>query len=69
MRTKLKIQIEELQDRHWIYPLAGTVVVETIAARTYPQINMDSLADCLADNLFDWQAAIEDYLSIQDDTP
>ena len=62
----IRKQLEELWDRGWLYGRAGSVVIQTIAYRTYPGINIDRLANCLTDNLMDWNAAIADYLKMSE---
>ena len=48
----IRKQLEELWDRGWLYGRAGaaiqTVVIQTIAYREYPGIDIDRLAYCLA---------------------
>lgn len=60
----IRPQLEELWDRGWLDARAGSVVIQTIAYREYSRIDIDRLANCLADNLMDWNAAIADYLEV-----
>ncbi len=54
--------LEDIEDRGLIYTRAGTVVIDTRGPREYPEIDFDWLGALLADNLFDWSAAIREYL-------
>ena len=58
--------MEELWDRGWLDARAGSVVIQTIAYREYPGVDIDRLAYCLRDNLMDWNAAIADYLKMSE---
>ena len=58
----LKSQLEDIQDRNLVYGRDGAVVYETIIQREYPDVDIRLLCDLLADSLFDWNAALREYL-------
>ncbi len=59
--VKIRAQLEAIQDHGLIYPQRGKVVYESIIESRYPDVNIPLLCDLLADNLFDWSAAIRAY--------
>ena len=58
----LRQQLEEIRDRQLIYPLQGKLVLQASLTTLYPRIDQSTLCSLLADSLYDWDAAIEDYL-------
>lgn len=58
----LRARLEAIQDKGLIYPRDGAICVEAIVHSRYPDIDVDLLCDLLADTLFDWSAAINDYV-------
>lgn len=56
-------RIIQVLEQGLIYPRAGCIVIESIAYERFPDIDVDRLADCLADALFDHTAAVAAYLS------
>lgn len=58
----LRQQLEEIRDRQLIYPLQGKLVLEPSLTTLYPQIDQSKLCRLLADSLFYWDLAIENYL-------
>ena len=62
-RAEAKRQLTDIWDQELIYPRGEATVIETIIERDYPRINLDRISTLLADNLFDWHAAIDEYLN------
>lgn len=65
LRDGLRARLEAIQDEGLISPRAGAICVETIVHSRYPDIDVDLLCDLLSDTLFDWSAAINDYVRWQ----
>lgn len=57
--------LEAIQDKGYIYAEGGKIVCETIIDKEYPELDTGLLADLLADSLFDWNTAIDQYLSLK----
>ena len=55
-------QLDAIEDRSLVYPQDGAVVYESIIERKYPDVDIPLLCDLLADSLFDWKAAKQEYL-------